>query len=65
MQPLHKAQARLSKLLRTYVADQLNAGMPENIAMELEIAPDAENVVLSCDARLLQRAISNLEQHPP
>lgn len=63
MQPLHKEVVRLSKLLRSYVADLLNTGISDNYIIGIEIAPDAENVVLECDARLILRAVNNLAQN--
>jgi len=60
MQPLHKESVRLSKLLRSYAADLLNAGVPEKYALETEISKNAETVVLECDARLISRAVGNL-----
>ena len=63
MQPLHKEMVRLSKLLRTYVADLLNTGISDRYNIEIEIAPDTENTVLECDARLISRAVNNLVQN--
>lgn len=58
MQPLYKEAVRLSKLLRFYVEDLLNTGISDGYNMEIEIAPDAENAVLECDARLISRAVN-------
>ena len=63
MQPLHKEPVRLSKLLRAYVADRLNTGIPDHYSIEIEIAPDVEQAVLECDARLITRAVNNLIQN--
>ena len=63
MQPLHKEPVRLSKLLRAYVADRLNTGIPDHYSIGIEIAPDAEQAVLDCDARLITRAVNNLIQN--
>lgn len=64
MQPLQKESVRLSKLLRSYAADALNAGMiDEKYPVELEISPDAESVSIECDPRLISRAIGNLVQN--
>lgn len=60
MQPLHKEVVRLSKLLRSYVADLLNTGISDSYNIGIEITPDAENAVLECDTRLILRAINNL-----
>lgn len=63
MQPLHKEPVRLSKLLRSYAADLLNAGIGEKHSIEVEISPEAETVVAECDARLISRAVNNLVQN--
>ena len=63
MQPLHKEMVRLSKLLRTYVADLLNIGISDSYNIGIEIANDAENTMLECDARLISRAVNNLVQN--
>ena len=63
MQPLHKELVRLSKLLRSYAADLLNAGISEKHSIDVEISPEAETAVIDCDARLISRAISNLVQN--
>lgn len=63
MQPLCKENVRLSRLLRGYVAETLNTGIPETHSIDLEIAPAAENAVLCCDARLISRAVGNLVQN--
>lgn len=60
MQPLHKEVVRLSKLLRSYVADLLNTGISDSYIIGIQIDPDAENAVLECDARLISRAVNNL-----
>lgn len=52
MQPLHKEPVRLSRLLRTYAADLLNAGIPETCSLEVEISDAAETAATECDARL-------------
>ena len=63
MQPLHKEVVRLSKLLRSYVADLLNTGISDSYNIGIEIIPDAENAVLECDGRLISRAMNNLVQN--
>lgn len=63
MQPLHKEEVRVSKLLRSYVADLLNTGISDIYSIEIEIASEAENAVLECDARLISRAVNNLVQN--
>ena len=63
MQPLHKEVVRLSKLLRSYMADLLNTGISDSYIIGIQIDPDAENAVLECDARLISRAVNNLVQN--
>ena len=63
MQPLHKEPMRLSKLLRSYAADLLNAGIGEEYSVGVDISSVAETAVVACDARLILRAISNLVQN--
>lgn len=63
MQPLHKKPVRLSKLVRSYVADLLNAGLYDAYPLHIEIGPEAETAVLQGDARLISRAINNLVQN--
>lgn len=63
MQPLHKEPVRLSKLIRSYTAELLNAGISDTFTVDIEVAPNAETVVLECDARLISRAVSNLVQN--
>jgi len=63
MQPLRKKPVRLSKLLRSYAADLLNAGIGPEYSIEVEISSDAEIAVIEGDARLLSRAINNLVQN--
>jgi signal transduction histidine kinase len=63
MQPLHKEQIRLSKLIRSYVAELLNSGISDAYTIEIDIAPEAENAMLECDARLISRAVNNLVQN--
>ena len=63
MQPLHKEQIRLSKLIRSYAAELLNSGISDAYTIEIDIAPEAENIMMECDARLISRAINNLVQN--
>ena len=63
MQPLHKEAVRLSKLLRSYAADLLNAGITPEYSVEVDISPEAETVVMECDPRLISRAVNNLVQN--
>ena len=63
MQPLTKAPVRLSRLLRSYAVELLNAGIPEKYSLETEIFKDAETAVIECDARLISRAVGNLVQN--
>lgn len=63
MQPLHKEKVRLSKIIRSYVADLLNTGISETYTIEIDIVPSAEAAALECDARLISRAVNNLVQN--
>ena len=63
MQPLHKEPVRLSKLLRSYAADLLNAGIAPEYSVEVDISLGAETAVMACDPRLISRAINNLVQN--
>ena len=63
MQPLHKESVRLSKLLRSYMAELLNTGIPDSYSIDIQISDDVENITLDCDARLISRAINNLVQN--
>lgn len=63
MQPLNKKPTKLSKLIRSHIADLLNGGLPENYTVDFEITPNAENLILDCDAGLISRAIGNLVQN--
>ena len=63
MQPLHKEKVRLSKIIRSYVAELLNAGISETYTIEIDIVPSAETAALECDARLISRAVNNLVQN--
>ena len=58
-----RRMVRLSKLLRSYVADLLNTGISDSYNIGIKITPDAENAVLECDARLISRAVNNLVQN--
>lgn len=63
MQPLHKAPVRLSKLLRSYVAELLNTKISDAYKIDVDISSDAETAILECDVRLISRAINNLVQN--
>lgn len=63
MQPLHKEQIRLSKLVRSYAAELLNSGISEVYTIEIDIAPEAENALFECDTHLISRAVNNLVQN--
>lgn len=63
MQPLQKEKIRLSKLLRSYVAEILNVGLPDGYSIELSISNAAESTTFDCDARLIERAVNNLIQN--
>jgi len=63
IQPLHKRPVRLAKLLRSYGAEILNAGIPENCSLEISVDVSAETKQLDCDSRLISRAVNNLVQN--
>lgn len=63
MQPLHREPVRLSRLLRSYLAELLNSGIPDGYTVDIEVPPDAEMAELNCDARLISRAVNNLVQN--
>ena len=60
MQPLQKQPVRLSKLLRSLVAELLNEGIDEKYSIEVNVSNEAETVEIAGDARLISRAIRNL-----
>ena len=60
MQPLELSYIRISKLLRSFVADKINEGLEEPYSISLDIAPSAEQLEFNCNERLLERALSNL-----
>ena len=62
-QPLRKEPVRLARLIRSYGADLLNAGIPDTCSLETEIPPEAEKWILECDPRLITRAVGNLVQN--
>ena len=63
MQPIHKAAIRIASLVRTYVADLLNGGLPDQYSIDVDISANAEITTFECDARLISRAINNLVQN--
>ena len=63
MQPLQKENIRLSKLLRSYAIDLINSGLPDCYSLEVTIFPDAENITIACDVKLITRAVNNLVQN--
>lgn len=63
MQPLNKTKIRFSALLRSYVAELLNEGIPEKYSINLEVSSFVEQFWIDCDERLITRAISNLVQN--
>lgn len=63
MQPIHKATIRIASLVRTYVADLLNGGLPDQYSIDVDISANAEITTFECDARLISRAINNLVQN--
>lgn len=63
MQPLRKKPVRLSKLLRSYVAELFNTGLSDIYSIDIEITPHNENTTINCDSRLIIRAVNNLVQN--
>lgn len=63
MQPIHKSPVSLAGLLRSYTAELLNTGLPDEYSINIGIAPAAETVFFYCDARLISRAVGNLVQN--
>lgn len=63
MQPLHKAKAKPSKIVRKAVADTINACPETRYSYEMEIEQEAEKAAVECDERLLGRAIGNILQN--
>ncbi|MDE7428444.1 MAG: HAMP domain-containing histidine kinase [Lachnospiraceae bacterium] len=63
MQPIHKSPVSMSALLRSYTAELLNTGLPDEYSINIGIAPAAETVFFNCDARLISRAVCNLVQN--
>ena len=63
MQPLHKEPVSLAGLLRSYTAELLNTGFPDEYSLNIVITPMAETIFFPCDARLISRAVGNLVQN--
>ena len=63
MQPVHKSPVNLPALLRSYTAELLNTGLPDEYSINIGIAPAAETIFFNCDARLISRAVANLVQN--
>lgn len=63
MQPLHKAKAKPSKIVRKAVADTINACPETRYSYEMEIEQEAEKAAVECDERLLGRALGNILQN--
>lgn len=59
-QPLHKDEFSPAGLLRECVAEYYNQGLSDEYELEVEIAPDVEQVKLIGDRGLLLRAFRNL-----
>lgn len=60
MQPIEVKPFRISKLLRSYVADILNEGLSDIYDLNLIIPSNYESQILNGDTRLITRAINNL-----
>lgn len=63
MQPLRPADFQPSRLLRKIVSDFYNQGMPDCFAIELYLDPEVEQMTLTGDTALLERAFRNLIQN--
>lgn len=67
--PLEKSPVRLSRLIRSYAAGLLNAGIPDGFSLEVAIPPEAKGLTVEGDPQLLSRAVDNLVrnsiQHNP
>lgn len=51
--------------LKLHVVDHAggNSGISDAYTIEIDIAPEAETVMIECDARLISRAVNNLVQN--
>lgn len=63
MQPLNMESVRLSKILRSYMAELLNTEAYHLYNFDIDISDNAEAAILKCDTRLITRAINNLVQN--
>jgi signal transduction histidine kinase len=63
IQPIKIENVRLSKILRTYVAELENDGLEDKYSVELDTPEKAENCVIACDERLITRAVNNIVQN--
>lgn len=63
MQPLDVGMVSLPRLLRETVAEYLNETAFDRCEFDMEIAPEAVDLELDGDARLLRRAVRNLLQN--
>ncbi|WP_165248224.1 sensor histidine kinase [Adlercreutzia sp. ZJ141] len=63
MQPLDVGTVSLPRMLRETVAEHLNETAFDRCEFDVNIAPDAVDLELNGDARLLQRAIRNVLQN--
>lgn len=53
IQPLHKSKMRLSEIIRSYLADLLNADLSESYSIDMKIFLKAENISFDCNERLI------------
>lgn len=63
MQPLRPADFQPSRLLRKIVSDFYNQGLSDSFVIELYIDPEVEQMTLTGDTALLERAFRNLIQN--
>lgn len=63
MQPLRREEVSPAALLREVAAELLNSGLAAETALELTLAPGAEQICINADPVLLRRALMNLFQN--
>lgn len=60
MQPLHITDVHMAKLVRSCIAKTINDDIDERYGFDIRITKNAEASLCQGDARLLERALSNL-----
>ncbi len=60
MQPLRLSSVGLAALLRSVAADFINGGLDNRYSIDVMIAKEAQNAVVTGDDELLRRAVTNL-----